>query len=119
MTRIDYIKYIEEHTLRLEAGDRGGGIEIDVSELLKINRDNDDNDYLMRAYQNYLGGGMLGSICNSYSFDYSKLSIARKNKIDNIKDVLNRYFHDMTNHDYDEWESTTYERGQLRPSSAY
>jgi len=107
-----YIEYIEKNTLRCEASHRGGGIEIDLDELLGL------EDYAMTAYQNYLGGGMLGSICNSYNFEIEKLSKARRIKVDKMADVLNRYFHDMTNHD-DEWEGASYEQNQLRSISAY
>lgn len=112
MAKIDYIKYIEENTLRCEASYRGGGIEIDLEPLL-------GGDYAMTAYQNYLGGGMLGSVQNSYSFDVSKLGKRNQAKLEKVTDALNRYFHNLTNHSEDEWESTDYESGQLRPASAY
>ena len=109
----NYKEYIENNTLRCEAGYRGGGIEISLEDLLGI------EDTCMTAYQNYLGGGMLGSICNSYNFDRSKLSKTRIAKIEAITDALNRYFHSLTNHD-DEWEGTDYETLQVsRPRSAY
>lgn len=119
MTKIDYNEYIADHTMRCEASDRGGGIEIDLNDLLKINRGNDDNDYFMSAYQNYLGGGMLGSIQSNCNFDYSTMSETRQNKIIKMADALKRHFHDLTNHVDDEWEETTFERGQYRPASAY
>lgn len=115
---INYIEYIEQNTLRLEANGRGGGVEIDLRDLLKISA-NDDNDYLMSAYQNYLGGGMLGSVQSDCDFDIAKLSKARQVKIAKMADALKRYFHNLTNHDDDKWESTTFEQGQNRPVSAY
>jgi hypothetical protein len=108
-------EYIENNTLRCEAGYRGGGIEISLAELLKADK---YEDYCMTAYQNYLGGGMLGSIGNSYNFDLEALPKTQKEKVEKITDELNRYYHELTNHD-DEWENTSYERGQLRPESAY
>lgn len=111
---MDYKKYIEENTLRCEASYRGGGIEIDLSDLLGI------GGLTMTAYQNYLGGGMLGSICNDYNFNtLSGLNASQKKKLEKVTDALNRYFHALTNHEGDEWEETTFERGQLRPAAAY
>lgn len=119
MTKIDYIEYIEQNTLRCEASYRGGGIEINLADLLNKGKTEKYNDYCMTAYQNYLGGGMLGSIGNSYNFDLEKLSKAKRAKIDKMTDALNRYYHNLTNHDGDEWEETTFEQNQLRPVSAY
>ena len=46
----------EPITLRLQVSSRGGGIEIDLSSLgFKGEK--------MAAYQNYLGGGLLGAVC--------------------------------------------------------
>ena len=119
MGKLNYRTYIDDNTIRLEASGRGGGIEINLSDLLKINRDTDDNDYLMSAYQNYLGGGMLGRICNSYNFEIDKLSKARQVKVAKMAEVLKRYFHDLTNHEGDEWEEQTYSQNQNMPVSAY
>jgi len=46
----------EEITLRLEISSRSGGIEIDLTRKGFPNQK-------MSAYQNYLGGGMLGKVC--------------------------------------------------------
>jgi len=97
----------EAITLRLKATHRGGGIEIDLTTL-------GWKDVKMSAYQNYLGGGMLGAIQNDCT-----ISDWRSNKeLCEIADKLSRYFHELTNHD-DEWESATFEQNQNRPSSAY
>lgn len=112
-------EYIKNNTLRCEISYRGGGIEIDLAELLKKSETGEEEDYLMTAYQNYLGGGMLGSIGNSYSFDVEKLSKKDQKTIAEITDAVNRYFHGLTNHEDDEWESSTYEQNQNRPESAY
>jgi hypothetical protein len=93
-------------TLRQALSSRGGGIEIDLTSLgFKGER--------MAAYQNYLGGGMLGAIqCNSTVNTTSK-------KLNDISEQLMRYFHSLTNHEDDEWESATFEQNQNRPKSAY
>ena len=63
---------------------------------------------------------MLGSICNSYNFEVSELGKRNTKKLHAVTDALNRYFHSLTNHDGDEWESTDYETLQIsRAQSAY
>lgn len=106
----------EPITLRLEASRRGGGIEIDLSSLgFKGER--------MAAYQNYLGGGMLGSICVNDTIrrqSYRDVQIDKVNKkLDAIGEQLMKYFHSLTNHEGDEWEEATFEQNQKRPVSAY
>ena len=105
---------IENNTLRLEASYRGGGIEIDLTNYgFKGEK--------MAAYQNYLGGGMLGSIqCNNTINAYDKpVTSKQQDRLDNISNNLMRYFHEITNHSDDEWESATFEDNQRRPASAY
>ncbi|MCB9822393.1 hypothetical protein H6801_03460 [Candidatus Nomurabacteria bacterium] len=68
--------YIVDYVLREELSSRGGGVEIDLTEL-------GYEDELMSAYQNYLGGGMLGSVGNSCTIanwhsDKDLLEIARQ-----------------------------------------
>lgn len=111
--KINYLEYIENNTIRQEVSYRGGGIEIGLDDLLGT------EGYKMTAYQNYLGGGMLGRICNSYNFDTSKLAKVKQRKVEAMTDALNRYFHSLTNHEEDEWETTSYEQNQNRPVSAY
>lgn len=98
----------EEITLRLKCSHRGGGVEIDLETL-------GYPQAKMTAYQNYLGGGMLGSIQNDCTisdwYEHDDLS--------EIAEGLSRYFHSLTNHDWDEWESATFEKNQNRPASAY
>jgi|TARA_R110000822_G_scaffold227988_1_gene360553 hypothetical protein len=93
--------------IREEISHRGGGIEIDLSPF-------GYEDEYMTAYQNYLGGGMLGRICNDCTIDEWR----DDKKLEEIADELSRYFHSLTNHDC-EWESATYFENQLRPTSAY
>ena len=116
---MDYKKYIEENTLRCDAGGRGGGIEISLNEILDKDQDGNENDFKMTAYQNYLGGGMLGAICHSYNFEPSELSKVDQAIIDKVTEELKKYFHGLTNHEGDEWESASFEENQRRPVSAY
>ena len=97
------------NTIRLEASHRGGGIEIDVSSIF-------GNGKKMTAYQNYLGGGMLGSIGNSYNWnaegkEYKYMQLLAKR--------LAKHFHTITNPDEDEWKSAKLEELQRRAISAY
>lgn len=111
---MQYKEYIKQNILRCEAGYRGGGIEISLAGLLGKFAEG----YTMTAYQNYLGGGMLGSIQNSYSFSTLALSKTAHAKVSKISEELKRYFHELTNHD-DDFETASYEENQNRPVAAY
>ena len=102
------MKAIEEITLRCEASYRGGGIEISIDHL-------GYKGHKMTAYQNYLGGGMLGSIGN----DCTVPNWRDKPKLVKMALRLAKHFHKLTNHEDDEWEDTTFEENQRRPNSAY
>ena len=74
---------ISEYVVREQISYRGGGVEIDLTEL-------GYEDELMSAYQNHLGGGMLGSVSNSctisnWQSDKLLFEIARQ---------LREYFHE-------------------------
>jgi hypothetical protein len=111
---VNYKQYIEENTIRCEASYRGGGIEISLSEIL-----GSEENFRMTAYQNYLGGGMLGAIAHSYNFNTTKLSKADQAIIEKVTQELKKYFHNLTNHEDNEWESASFEENQARPVSAY
>lgn len=104
----------EEITLRLKVSSRGGGIEIDLTTL-------GFKGQKMTAYQNYLGGGLLGSINSDNTIKAYGESIteAKQKKLDKIEEQLMRYFHSLTNPGEDEWESMDFDRLQSMPSSAY
>ena len=114
MKIINYNEYIENHILRCEAGYRGGGIEIDCSELFPY-----IEEAAMTAYQNYLGGGMLGAVQSDNNFE-GVLKKKDRRKFEILREALKWYFHSLTNplHD-EEWEQTTYEQNQIRRRSAY
>lgn len=106
---------IEKNILRQKVGQRGGGIEIALDDLGK-----DFKGEKMTAYQNYLGGGMLGAIG-------SDNTIHRKHKIveesiaktlEQMENKLKRYFHELTNPE-GEWESMSLDQNQNLPQSAY
>ncbi len=108
--RIDF----SEVTLRLRTSDRGGGIEIDLTRF-------GFKDEKMTAYQNYLGGGILGRVVSDDTIRAFNKPITEKqnDKLNRIAERLRRYFHDLTNHADDEWENETYEQNQKKSASAY
>jgi len=103
---------IEDNIIRIDASRRGGGIEIDVSGLF-------GEGCKMTAYQNYLGGGLLGAIQSDINFMPSE---EQKENVLKLSEKLKRYFHDITNEEaseYDEWNEMSYEKNQSMPSSGY
>lgn len=101
-------------TVRLEVSYRGGGIEIDLTRF-------GFEGEKMSAYQNYLGGGMLGRILanNTIRALNKPLTEEQTKKLDEIAENLKKYFHELSNHSDDEWESQTYEQNQNMPISGY
>jgi len=103
----------EKITLRSQISSRGGGIEISLDTL-------GFKGQKMAAYQNYLGGGLLGKVCANNTIEaYNKpCTDKQKAKLDKIAEQLKQYFHSLTNPDT-EWEGQTYEKNQNMPTSAY
>jgi len=102
-----------EITLRLEVSSRGGGVEIDLTRFgFKKEK--------MSAYQNYLGGGMLGKVCaNDTIRAFDKPCTNKQNaKLDRIAERLKKYYHSLTN-PYGELEGLSYEQNQNMSVSAY
>ena len=102
-----------EVTLRKEISSRGGGIEIDLSTL-------GFEGEKMSAYQNYLGGGMLGKVCANNTIEAFQKPCTEEQKatLDNISEELKKYFHNLTNPDT-EFEGQSYEQNQNMSVSAY
>ena len=109
MTKKNLALFIEQNTLRLDASGRGGGIEIDTGEFF-------GEDTKMTAYQNYLGGGMLGRICSDANFEPES---EKQELFDELEIELKKYFHDLTNHEDDEWEEQSFKQNQTMPVSGY
>ena len=103
----------EEITLRLEVSHRGGGVEIDLTRK-------GFKGHKMSAYQNYLGGGMLGKVCanNTIQAFNRPCTDKQRAKLDKISEELKRYYHSLTNPDT-EWEGQTYELNQNMAVSSY
>lgn len=100
------IKGIECPVLRLEVSTRGGGIEIDLSHFFE--------GVTMTAYQNYLGGWLLGAVTN----DCNVRDWNNNPTLVEMAKELRETFHNLTNPNT-EWESSTFEENQNRPISAY
>jgi hypothetical protein len=103
-----------EITLKKVISSRGGGIEIDLTTL-------GFKDEKMSVYQNYLGGGMLGRICENNTINaYNKVISSKKQlKLEQIAEELKKYYHSLTNPEDEEWESVSYEQNQEMSISAY
>lgn len=86
----------ETITTRQQISRRGGGVEIDLSTL-------GFEGHRMSAYQNYLGGGMLGSIqCNDTirhagNTQAEIMYSSETERLDEISDGLMKYMHSLTN----------------------
>lgn len=104
---------IQKHIIRQRITSRGGGVEIDLTAF-------GFEGEKMAAYQNYLGGGMLGAVCVNDTIRTSQPFVLEEDakKLDKIGEELKRYFHGLTNPE-GEWESTTYEQNQNMPVSGY
>ena len=74
---------ISENITREKFSERGGGCELDLTEF-------GYEDELMSAYQNYLGGGMLGSVDNSCTVEDWRMD----DKLVRIADELREYYED-------------------------
>jgi hypothetical protein len=106
---------LSEVVLRQQLSSRGGGVEIDLTRF-------GFKGQKMSAYQNYLGGGMLGKICANdtiRSQSNYELTDKQETKLDKIAERLKAYFHELTNPEDDEFESQSYEENQKLPASAY
>lgn len=114
--QIELTAMIELSILRQEVSSRGGGIEISLDRFGK-----QFQGERMSAYQNYLGGGILGKIQVNDTIRRQTLTTtkAKAKKLDDIGYCLMQYFHMLSNHEDDEYESETFEQNQNKPKAAY
>ena len=98
----------EFNIIREKLSSRGGGIEITLYNFGYVGEK-------MTAYQNYLGGGMLGSIGS----DCTMSCWSEDSKLLEVSEELKRHFHNLTNPEDDEWASATFDEIQGRPLRAY
>lgn len=93
--------------IRQAISSRGGGIEIDLRPF--------GHEGEMTAYQNYLGGGMLGRVAS----DCNIANWRENDELARISLDLKKYLHSLTNPDDSEWEAMTLEQNQKLPVSSY
>lgn len=55
---MNHVQHLEDHITKATIHYRGGGVELDLSDF------GYEDEYLS-AYQNYLGGGLLGAVAHS------------------------------------------------------
>ena len=75
---------IAEHITREEYSYRGGGCELDLTAY-------GYEDEFLSAYQNYLGGGMLGSVGNSCTVEDWR----KDEKLVKLAQKLSEYYQDQ------------------------
>jgi len=102
------MKDFSDVIIREKVTSRGGGIEIDLTSF-------GYEDEKMTSYQNYLGGGLLGSIGNDCTIKEWK----EDESLVKISEDLSKHLHSLTNPEEDEWCSMTYEEIQKYPVSGY
>ena len=102
---------MEFKVLRQQVTTRGGGVEIDLTPL-------GFNGHKMSAYQNYLGGGVLGSVQVNDTIRSQASNVRlqlefsnRFNELDKIGDRLKQFYADLAD--------INLEYHEALPSSAY
>ena len=92
---------IEENITREDFSTRGGGVELDLTTF-------GYEDEFLSAYQNYLGGGMLGSVGNSCTVEDWQMD----EKLVRLAEKLSEYYQErMDELEYiDEYNEITYGR---------
>ena len=92
---------IEENITREDFSTRGGGVELDLTTF-------GYEDEFLSAYQNYLGGGMLGSVGNSCTVEDWQMD----EKLVRLAEKLSEYYQErMEELEYiDEYNEMTYGR---------
>lgn len=114
---IDITEHIKSAVIRQEVSPRGGGIEISLADWGYPNGK-------MTAYQNYLGGGLLGRVdgdCNVPDWKNIGKKSFQPCRLNELNEKLKRYYHNLTNEYYsdDKWAYASYEDNQKRQSHAY
>ena len=102
---------LSEVTLREEISSRGGGVEIDLTRF-------GFKGQKMSAYQNYLGGGMLGKIASNNTINaYDKPCTEKQQaKLDKIALRLKKYFFTLQ---YEEFDAEQFDSNQNRAVRGY
>lgn len=123
MKKIDYREFIESNLIDCDISYRGGSVKIDVSDLFYTG----DEPAIMGAYQNYLGGGIAGSIQVGMKFNPKNLDEKDQKVFFELSSELKKWFYNQNNgggDDYMQEEVTGsdaggFERLQKMPVSGY
>jgi len=98
---------MEFKVLRQKITTRGGGVEIDLTPL-------GFDGHKMSAYQNYLGGGMLGSVQVNDTIRSQESNIKlqlefsnRFNELDEIGEKLREFYSDLAGINLEDYEGRT------------
>lgn len=118
MTKKNTIKFIRENIIDVDYSRRGGTIKVNVEGLFPY-----VSSPVMGAYQNYLGGGMLGAVVGASKFDPIELKTKDRKIFFKVKEEIKKLFWELVNEeamDWDEYGATkSYEENQVRLESAY
>ena len=117
------MEFIESNLIDADISYRGGSMKIDVSDLFNTG----EEPAIMGAYQNYLGGGIAGSVQTGRMFDISGFSKKDLNIYEELAEACKRWFYDQNNgggDDYMQEEVTGsdaggFERLQKMPVSGF
>lgn len=113
---------IVNHVTQCDISYRGGTLKIDVSSIFP-----DVSDPVMGAYQNYLGGGIAGSIQGAAMFTPDELSEKDQVTFHALLERIKRYFYELNQGGGDEYmhenytgpDAGGYDAVQRMPKSAY
>lgn len=127
-----YFEFFENNIKDCDISYRGGVLKVDISGLL-TDKSNENiaeagEEAIAGASQNYLGGGIAGSITSGRMFDTALLTKGDQKKYLDIAEALKRYFYHLNNGGGDDYmqENVTgagakngYEALQKMPVSGY
>ena len=118
--------YIEDNTKSCDVSYRGGILKVDLSGLLSGESleaiDEAGEEAEAGASQNYLGGGIAGSITTGRSFDVDLLIKKDLNVYEEFSEAVKLYFYNINNGGGDDYMQENYsglDNNQKRPVSAY
>jgi hypothetical protein len=119
---LDIRQYLEDNVKHCDISYRGGSLRINAEGLFPRIVDLTDEEIVVGAYQNYLGGGIAGKICGGWLFDTDLLTSGEKVLFDRVMEQVKKYFFDLNNgggDDYMQENYSSFEHNQKLPASAY
>ena len=87
------MEFIESNIINADISYRGGSMKIDVSDLFNTG----EEPAIMGAYQNYLGGGIAGSIQTGRMFDISGFSEEDLAIYKELAEACQKWFYNQNN----------------------